>query len=739
MRNPSFQLLRYGAAVGVLIVAVLMHRVFFPDLGDRYPLLTYFSAVVLIAWYGGLGPSLLTLAASTVLAARALFSLDGSIWLLDTTNWQALGLFVVLGLGVIAQAERFRMSRAQVEAIVDGTSDAVVLIDKQRRIVRVNPAFTRLFGYTPQEASGRTGEFLCASPADCPSGSDAPSAASRTETQYRRKDGSLFWSESLAVRLKDASGSLIGAVGIHRDISERKRTEEALRRGAEEIATLLELLPVAVLIAQDPECRVITGNRAAHTLLRVPLAGNISSSAPAPEAPRHYKLCHEGRELAPEELPIQRAATLEERVEVDLDVVFDEGSTVHLGGTAAPLYGEEGRVRGAVGVFLDLTERKRMEESLKATDRRKDEFLAMLAHELRNPLTPISNALQLLRRTTAAAGSADAALGIAERQLGHLVRLVDDLLDVSRISHGKITLRKEPSTLRAIVQAALETSRPEIEAAGHGLTVDLPAESAWLEVDPVRIAQALSNLLINAAKYTGRGGSIGLSGRCEGREVAIVVQDTGMGIPETLLPDLFEPFAQAGHQPHQVGRGLGVGLPLAKSLVELHGGRLEAASAGPGRGSTFTLHLPLAEAGTPGAAVATEVPRASPHTRRILVVDDDEDVADSTAMLLETLGYEVITVYDGAAALEAARAQRPEVVLLDIGMPGMDGYEVARRLRGEPAVQGAALIAVTGWGQEADRRCSREAGFDRHLVKPVELGALEAALEAGTEPATAAS
>jgi signal transduction histidine kinase/FixJ family two-component response regulator len=380
-------------------------------------------------------------------------------------------------------------------------------------------------------------------------------------------------------------------------------------------------------------------------------------------------------------------------------------------------------------------ERRQMEERLREQAqqlaegaRRKDEFLATLAHELRNPLAPISNALQLLKRAGIEPAMRDAALAMGERQLSQLVRLVDELLDVSRISRGKVELRKEPVTLQAILQAALETARPQIDKAGHRLLLEIPAEPVRIHADLTRLAQAVTNLLINAAKFTEPGGEIRLTARCQGDEVLIAVQDSGIGMAATELPKLFELFAQIESSRHHRPGGLGIGLALVKSLVVLHGGRVEAASAGIGRGSTFTIHLPRCTdlpAVQPGAAArdASAPPAAG---RRILIVDDDADVADSTALLLSRSGHEVRTVYDGATALEAAATYRPEIVLLDIGMPGMDGHEVARRLRAQPAFQGTLLVALTGWGQEQDRRRSREAGFDHHLVKPVDPDVLEA-------------
>lgn len=390
---------------------------------------------------------------------------------------------------------------------------------------------------------------------------------------------------------------------------------------------------------------------------------------------------------------------------------------------------------------LMMAERRRAEERLQQqaaqlaeADRRKDEFLAMLAHELRNPLAPIANALQLIRRAGGDPALVGTALGIGERQLAQLVRLVDDLLDVSRIARGKITLRPERLALSAVIQAAVETSRPQIEAAGHQLSVELPPEPIYLEADLTRLAQALANLLINAAKYTEAGGRIRLAARSEPGSVVLEVEDTGRGISAANLPHVFELFARIEQPEGRMAPGLGVGLALVKSLVELHGGTVEASSRGLGQGSTFAIRLPRhagAEApGEPAGVARQPVPASGPSSRprRILVVDDEVDVADSMAMVLETLGHVVRIAYGGSAALAAAPEFHPDFVLLDLGMPEMDGYEVARRLRQQPATRGARLIALTGWGQAADRQRTREAGFDHHLVKPVDIGMLASVL-----------
>ncbi len=361
----------------------------------------------------------------------------------------------------------------------------------------------------------------------------------------------------------------------------------------------------------------------------------------------------------------------------------------------------------------------------KETDRRKDEFLATLAHELRTPLAPIRNSVHILRLAGGDRGVAERVYEMMERQVNHMVRLVDDLMEVSRITRGKIDLRKEPVELAAVVHSAVETSKPLIETARHQLAIDLPAGPLTLNADPVRLAQVLANLLNNAAKYTPEGGRIWLTARRAGANVEISVRDSGAGIPAEVLPKVFDLFMQGERTYSRAQGGLGIGLTLVRSLVNLHGGGVEARSDGPGRGSEFVVRLPLAAAQLAAPDGDRYARPAAVAPRRILVVDDNRDAADSLGMLLKFLGADVCTANDGPAALEAFQTYRPSVVLLDIGLPEMDGYEVARRTRQQPEGGDVTLIALTGWGQEEDRRRSREAGIDHHLVKPVDLGALE--------------
>lgn len=398
---------------------------------------------------------------------------------------------------------------------------------------------------------------------------------------------------------------------------------------------------------------------------------------------------------------------------------------------AVPMMDASGDMERWVGTTTDIDARKRAEEALqrseqalKDADRRKDEFLATLAHELRNPLAPLRTGLEILRRHHREVEDAAVkhAQEMMERQLGHLVRLVDDLLDVSRIRRGMVELRPERVRVGTVLEHGVELGRPLLEAAGHTLAVEAPDASVWVNGDLTRLAQVVGNLLNNAAKYTPHGGRIRLSCEVEGREVVIRVTDDGIGIAAEMLPRVFDLFAQVDRTIHRAQGGLGIGLSLVRQLVAMHGGTIAAESPGIGWGSTFTVRLPLAPAITAASTRTAPPPEpasSSPSHHRVLVVDDNVDGAETLAMLLELSGHEATTAGSGPAALEVARAWHPELVFLDIGLPGMDGYEVARRLRTDPATAGLVLVALTGWGSEEDKRRSKAAGFDLHLIKPV--------------------
>jgi signal transduction histidine kinase len=439
-----------------------------------------------------------------------------------------------------------------------------------------------------------------------------------------------------------------------------------------------------------------------------------------------------GRRVEPHELPLSRALIHGETVEdVDLQLRRPDGSLVTLRTSASPIRGRDGRIVAAVVTVDDVTEIRRRERLLDGEARRKDELLAMLAHELRNPLAPILTAVEIMGREGDASIDGSPAFerqrAMIERQARHLARLVDGLVEVSRVTHGRIELQRERVRLDQLVERAVDAVRTIISERGHDLIVDLPP--CEVDVDPVRIAQAVSNLVHNAAKYTAPGGEITIGAGSEGDLAWIEIRDSGIGISAQVLPHVFEPFVQAERTLARSEGGLGIGLTLVRRVVELHGGRVFARSEGPGRGSAFRIELPHTVAFASMAVPIGAGPCARTRpARRVLVVDDNVDAAEILSIALESSGHDVAVAHDGPSALEVAESFRPEVVLLDIGLPGIDGYEVARRLRADEMSSAVRLVALTGYGQPADRARAMQAGFDEHLVKPADLDQVEAAI-----------
>jgi signal transduction histidine kinase/CheY-like chemotaxis protein len=380
-------------------------------------------------------------------------------------------------------------------------------------------------------------------------------------------------------------------------------------------------------------------------------------------------------------------------------------------------------------VFNNIGARKRAEHELREAGRRKDEFLAILAHELRNPLAPIRNSLEILKMTAGESVSAARVSHMLERQVDYMVRLIDDLMEISRITRGKIELRREPVDVGEVVARAVEISQPQIEAGRHTIDVSLPQVPVEIDGDPVRLTQVIANLLNNAAKYTDAGGRLGIDVAREAEWVRVTVRDNGIGIAPDMLPRVFDLFAQGHGSDNRARGGLGIGLTLVKTLVELHGGAVQAKSEGLGLGSEFTFRLPLRASANAVAAKPAEMAQVTSPTGHVVVADDNRDAAESLATLLRLLGAEVDVAFNGPDALAVIQRTRPEVAFIDIGMPGMNGHEVAQRVRGDPTCSDVTLIALTGWGQESDRERSRLAGFDHHLVKPAQFQAIQAMLE----------
>ena len=607
--------------------------------------------------------------------------------------------------------------------VVENLQDhAVAILDTSRHVLTWNRGAERLFGFTAEEMHGRsadrifTAEDLAAGRPTTEAQEALATGQAEDNRWHVRKDGSRFWGSGAMIRLDDGRGAVRGLAKIIRDQTalklaeqEREQVEAALRSSELRFRRLIEANIIGVGIASaagvwidanDELLRILQQTR--DELRR----GEIRWDQITPQ--EYQPLDKQG--IA--EANARGACTPYEK-----ELVLPNQRRVPILTGYAPVSGIEGHY---VCFVLDLTPQKQVEQALREAGRRKDEFLAMLAHELRNPLAPIRSGLDLLAMT----GSDMAVVEPMQQQVEHLVRLVDDLLDVSRIMRGKVELRKEPVELSTIVARAVETARPVIETQKHAFVQELPPDAVLLDADPVRLAQVLANLLTNAAKYTEEGGHIWLTAGRHRDEVWIEVRDTGIGIEPELVSGMFDLFAQARQTIDRSQGGLGIGLTVVKSLVEMHGGRVAASSEGLGRGCRFTVHLP-ARSEPVLSAGAPELNDSLPDYR-ILVVDDNRAAAKMLALLLAKLGgHEVITAHDGSEALEAAREHRPDLILLDIGLPKLSGYEVARRLRQQPETAQTLLAAVTGYGAAEDRHKSLQAGCDAHLVKPPSLAALK--------------
>jgi PAS domain S-box-containing protein len=590
------------------------------------------------------------------------------------------------------------------------------------RLLEVNETFTRITGYTRDEAVGRTTLELglWANPEDRAvelAMVSGEGQVRRLKYRFRMKNGSIVIGLLSAERLE--IGGEPCALTVIEDATDRERAENWLTENEERLRLAIEAGQVGTW-DWDVASNRVTWSEAIyrfHGLKPGEFGGGVEDFA---------ALIHpEDRERV--NTAIQSALETGKPYSIEMRVVWPDGTVRWIATNGKVIFNDRGQPIRMLGATVDTTDRKLSEEALIEADHRKDEFLAMLAHELRNPLAPIRNAAQLLKRLGPPVPELQWARDVIERQADHLGRLVDDLLDVSRITQGKITLRKEKFDLVNVIDSALEASRLLIEARRHRLSLSLPEHPLGVEGDPTRLTQVVANLLNNAAKFTPEGGQIWLAAEAAGDQVILRVRDTGAGITADLLPHVFDLFRQADRSLDRSQGGLGVGLTLVRSLVELHGGSVEARSDGQERGSEFVVRLPArpAQMETDRVAAAATVNTPSDARYRVLVVDDNVDSAESIALLLELNGHEVRMAHDGPAALEVADGFRPEVIVLDIGLPGMDGYEVARRLRNGGAMRAALLIALTGYGQAEDRKHSQAAGFDYHLVKPVDTVLLQ--------------
>lgn len=557
----------------------------------------------------------------------------------------------------------------------------------------------------------------------------------RSQFRWVRPDGEVRWLEDHGRAQLDPAGRLRRLAGVLVDVTEQRRAEQELAETRVLLEAVLRQMPSGVAVVKAPSGELVLANDRVEAILGRSLDAtpDRAEGGPTDEELRALTGIRPGLVCAPEERPLARAILYGDVVHgEEVRLRRADGAELVLAVSAAPVRDASGRVIAGVVTFNDITEHTRAEEALREADRRKDEFIATLAHELRNPLAPICHAAQLLRLRRPDGAQLDRLLDTIDRQAEHLTRLVDDLLDTSRITRGKLELRLEPTLLQDVLERALETTELVIAAAGHELTIELTDEPLVVEADVVRLSQVFANLLGNAAKYTPPGGRIAVRLRREGDEAVTEVSDDGIGVAPEMLPRVFEPFAQDERSRGRAQGGLGVGLTIAAGLTRMHGGAVTAASPGPGLGSTFSVRLPLSPAEPLGRGVACAPGRGD--RLRLLLVDDNVDAAAMLADLLELQGHTVEVAHDGERALASALARPPDVVLLDLGLPGLDGYAVAERLRRVPATRGAVLVALTGWGHTQVRERTKAAGFDHHLVKPVEIEILRAVLASVSRP-----
>ena len=611
------------------------------------------------------------------------------------------------------------------QLLVDAVIDyAIFMLDPGGHVASWNSGAEKLKGYRRDEIIGR--HFSVFYPPEAIAigwPQDELRQAARLgrfedEGWRLRKDGSRFWANVVITAVREPGGELSGFVKITRDLTERRRQEEELRASEERFRLLVDSVRDYAIFMLDPDGRVRSWNAGAEALKGY-AAGEIIG--------QHFSRFYTPQDqLAGKPAVELRTARAEGRVE-------DEGWRVRKDGTLfwanviiTAVYGRGGDLIGYAKVTRDMTQRRRLEE-LERSSRMMNEFLAMLAHELRNPLAPMRNAVTVMQLEPVASAALRDCRDIIDRQLTHVTRLVDDLLDVGRLATGKIKLRRQLERVAEIVARSVETARPLMQARGHALEVEQPPTPLHVDGDATRLSQVLQNLLVNAARYTPDGGRIGIKVAAEEGFVAISVTDNGRGIEAADLERIFGLFMQ-GDNGTPNDSGLGIGLTLARSLAEMHGGRLDAQSPGLGMGSTFTLRVPRV-ATQPEDDQVQDAQQAKASGRRVLVVDDNRDSADTTMTILRLLGHQAECAYTGREAVDAARRFPADVVLLDLSMPDMDGFETLKALRALPGRERLFAIAMTGYGSGDDRRRTLQAGFDAHLIKPVELSALTGLLD----------
>lgn len=726
----------YALGLLALLLAILIRWVLNPLMGDSLPLVTMFGAVAAAVWLGGYRLAIPIALIGYVVCHYLFIQPQYGFKLADPANIVGLVAYVFTCtlIVVFGEAARIAESRAHerrevLSVTLQSIGDAVITTDMAGHVTNLNEVAESLTGWPRQQALGQPLErvFNIVNEVTRERVENPATRALRegvivglaNHTVLINKDGSEFPIDDSAAPICNEQGHVSGCVLIFRDVTAQRLAE---RDKADKLITARLLAAIVessndAIISKSLDGIIQSWNAAAERLF-----GFTAEEAMG----QHISLVIPPERLAEENEIIASLAAGNRIEHFETERVRKDGQRIIVSLTISPIKDDSGNVVGASKIVRDVTERKQLTDDLQrlaadllAADRRKNEFLATLSHELRNPLAPMTNMLEVVKRSGDDARILKQAHETIERQLNQMVRLVDDLLDVNRITHDRLELRRSDVELSSVIQQAVEVARPLIDGADQELIVDLPREPVYLHADRARLAQVFGNLLNNSCKYTSANGTITLSAKRVDDDVLVSVKDNGAGIPSDKLHSIFDMFMQVDRSSEQSQGGLGIGLTLVKRLVAMHGGSIEARSEGEGRGSEFIVRLSVIR------KPALEVPRVervseSPAQRRVLIVDDNRDSADSLAMLLEITGNKTFQAHDGMEALNAIEKHRPEVVLLDIGLPKLDGHEVCRRVREQPWGKNIVIIALTGWGQEDDRRKSEEAGFNGHIVKPVD-------------------
>lgn len=757
----------YAFGFVAIVLAVLLRWLLDPLMGDALPLVTLFGAVAAAMWWGGYRVAIPVSLVGYVACHYLFIPPRGHFDLSSVANQVGLIAYlftcaIIIVFGEVARIAHIRATERQevFRITLRSIGDAVITTDIEGRVTYLNEVAESLTGWSHEDALGQPLDAVfrilneaTRAPVQNPALKalrEGVVVGLANHTVLVRKDGTECPIDDSAAPIRNEHGYVSGCVLIFRDVtrqrlSERDRASQLLT--ARLLASIVESSNDAI-VGKSLEGIIQSWNSAAERLF-----GYTAEEAIG----QHISLVIPRERIAEEDEIVARLRAGQRIEHYETERLRKDGERIFVSLTISPIKDEDGKVIGASKIARDVTERKRLEDDLRRlaadlskNDRRKNEFLATLAHELRNPLAPMSNMLEVLKRADGDGEILKRAQETIERQLAQMVRLVDDLLDLNRITHDRLELRRSEVELSSVIQQAVEVARPLIDSAGHQLTIDLPDEPIYLSADRARLAQVFGNLLNNSCKYTRPGGKISVRATRVGGEVAVSVKDNGFGIPPDMRESIFDMFMQVDRTSERSQGGLGIGLTLVKRLVAMHRGSIEVKSGGEGMGTEFVVRLPVLGRATAMAAsengvetqdgvetqpqFEAEVPEGVPDDapdgalaaseRRILIVDDNRDSADSLAMLLEITGNKTYIAHDGVEGIAAVEKYRPEVVLLDIGLPKLDGHEVCRRIREHPWGKDIVVIALTGWGQEDDRRKSEEAGFNGHLVKPVDYDLL---------------